>query len=76
MQQVKELAEAGHAYSAYCLGARYRDGCGVPKNLAKAREWLAKAAAEGIGSAKIELHCLLMKHGDEDLKGEVPFAVV
>jgi hypothetical protein len=71
LQQVTELAEKGHAYSAYCLGARYRDGCGVPKDLAKAREWLGKAAAQGIGSAKIDLHCLLMKHDDGDLKAEI-----
>ena len=57
LQQVTELAEQGHAFSAYRLGACYRDGVGVPQDLAKAREWLEK----GIGSAKIELHALLMR---------------
>ena len=56
-----ELAEKGDAYSAYCLGTRYRDGFGVPKDLAKAREWLGKAASQGIGGAKIELHALVMR---------------
>ena len=32
LQQVMELAEKGDAYSAYCLGARYRDGFGVAKD--------------------------------------------
>ena len=63
-QHETELAEQGHAYSAYSLGARYRDGLGVPKDLAKARQWLGKAASQGIGSAKIELRALLMRFGD------------
>jgi TPR repeat protein len=60
-----DLAEKGHAYSEYCLGARYRDGFGVPKDLAKAREWLEKAASQGLGSAKIELHALLRRWDPE-----------
>jgi hypothetical protein len=64
VQRESELAEQGHALSAYSLGARYRDGIGVPKDLAKAREWLGKAASQGIGSAKIDLHGLVMRFGD------------
>ena len=52
LQRVTELAEKGDAYSAYCLGTRYRDGFGVPKDLAKAREWLGKAASQGIGGGR------------------------
>jgi hypothetical protein len=65
LKRVMLLAEKGDAHSAYCLGARYRDGFGVPKDLAKAREWLDKAASKGIGSAKIELHALRVRYGDE-----------
>jgi hypothetical protein len=65
LRKLMEWAESGHAYSAYCLGARYRDGFGVAKDLAKAREWLGKAAGQGIGSAKIELHALMMRSGIE-----------
>jgi TPR repeat protein len=61
LQRVTELAEQGDAYSAYCLGVYYRDGLKVPKDLVKAREWLQKAASQGIGGAKIELHALLMR---------------
>jgi hypothetical protein len=64
VQHETELAEKGHSYSAYCLGARYRDGLGVPKDLVKAREWLGKAASRGIGGAKIELRALVMRFGD------------
>jgi TPR repeat protein len=59
-----ELAEQGHALSAYSLGARYRDGNGVPQDLAKARHWLGKAASQGIGGAKIELRALVLRFGD------------
>ena len=65
LHRVTELAEKGDAYSAYCLGVYYQDGFRVPKDLAKAREWLGKAASQGIGGAKIQLHALLMRHGDE-----------
>jgi hypothetical protein len=65
IQREMRLAEQGHALSAYSLGARYRDGLGVPKDLVKARDWLEKAASQGIGSAKIALHALLMRWDPE-----------
>lgn len=65
LRRIMDLAENGDAYGAYCLGARYRDGFGVPQDLAKAREWLEKAASQGIGSARIELHALLMRWDPE-----------
>jgi len=65
LQRRTELAEKGDAYSAYCLGVYYQDGFRVPKDLAKAREWLGKAASHGIGPAKIALHVLQMRYGDE-----------
>jgi hypothetical protein len=65
LQQVTELAEKGDAYGQYCLGTRYRDGCGVPKDLAKAREWLGKAASQGLGNAVRELHVLILRSGIE-----------
>jgi TPR repeat protein len=64
VQHETELAEQGHANSAYSLGVRYRDGNGVAKDLVKAREWLGKAASQGIGGAKIDLHALAMRFGD------------
>jgi hypothetical protein len=64
LQQVMNLAEKGDPYSEYCLGVRFRDGLGVAKDLAKAREWLQKAASQGLGGAKIELHALVMRPGD------------
>jgi Sel1 repeat-containing protein len=67
LQRVTKLAEKGDAYSAYCLGVYYQDGFRVPKDLAKAREWLSKAASQGIGGAKVQLHALLMRFGDGDL---------
>ena len=60
MQQEMEMAETGDPYSAYCLGSRYRDGCGVPQDLPKARHWLEIAASGGVAPAKDALHSLLM----------------
>jgi TPR repeat protein len=37
------------------MGERYRDGEGVPKDLAKAREYLTKAVDAGSPSAANEL---------------------
>jgi TPR repeat protein len=37
-----------------------RDGRGVPKNLAKAKEWLGKAADAGLPEAKTELEYLAL----------------
>ncbi len=58
LQHIIRLAENGDGQSAYCLGARYRDGFGVPQDIEKAREWLSRAVARGIGGAKIQLHAL------------------
>ena len=63
LQRVTELAEKGDAYGEYCLGTRYRDGFGVAKDLAKAREWLGKAASQGLGNAVRELHVLALRSG-------------
>lgn len=48
-------AEAGDAYGLYRMGERYRDGDGVAKDMRKARECLAKAAAAGQPGASNEL---------------------
>jgi len=45
-------AENGDAYGEFRMGERYRDGDGVPKDPAKAREWFAKAAAHGDAAAQ------------------------
>ncbi len=51
----QEGAARGDAYGEYRMGQRYRDGDGVPKDLTKAREWLEKAASQGIKDAAREL---------------------
>lgn len=47
LKSQQELAAKGDAYGELHMGLRYRDGDGVEKNLAKAREWLQKAADQG-----------------------------
>jgi hypothetical protein len=71
LQQIMELANKGDAYGSHCMGVRYRDGFGVPKDLVKARHWLEKAAAQGSGGAKIALHALNMRPFNLVAVGEV-----
>jgi len=49
------LAYMGDPYGLRRMGERYRDGDGVPKDLAKAREYLMKAVAAGDPFAADEL---------------------
>ena len=51
----QEDADNGDAYGLLRMGERYRDGDGVPKDLAKAKDYLTKAAAAGSPSATDEL---------------------
>jgi hypothetical protein len=51
----QEQAEKGDAYGQYRMGIRYLEGDGVPKDLAKARDYLSKAAAQGNKEAAAEL---------------------
>ena len=51
----QDQAAKGEPYGLLRMGERYRDGDGVPKDLAKAREYLSKAAAAGEPSAADEL---------------------
>lgn len=51
----QDLADKGDAYGLMRMGERYRDGEGVPKDLAKARDYLSKAVTAGEPSAADEL---------------------
>jgi len=51
----EDQAAKGEPYGLLRMGERYRDGEGVPKDLAKARDYLSKAAAAGEPSAADEL---------------------
>jgi TPR repeat protein len=51
----QEAADKGDLYGLLRMGERYRDGDGVDKDLAKARDFLTKAAAAGSPTADDEL---------------------
>jgi hypothetical protein len=51
----QDQAAKGDPYGLLRMGERYRDGDGVPKDLAKARDYFSKAAAAGEPSAADEL---------------------
>ena len=55
LQWNQQQADKGDAYGLLRMGERYRDGDGVPKDLAKARENLTKASAAGSSDAADEL---------------------
>jgi len=50
-----ENSEKGRDLYQYRVGLRYLNGNGVPKDLAKARDYLSKAAAQGNKEAAAEL---------------------
>ena len=45
-------AVEGYASEQYNLGVMYQTGFGLPKDMAKAREWFQKAADQGDVQAK------------------------
>ena len=47
----RKAADQGHAVAQYGLGNMYKEGRGVPKNIAKALSWFRKAAAQGLPDA-------------------------
>ena len=51
----QDAADKGDAYGLMRMGERYRDGEGVEKDLAKARDYLQHAAQAGSETAKAEL---------------------
>ena len=52
----RPLAQGGNARAQSRLGAMYRRGQGVAKNLPRAFMWLSLASARGDLAAKAELH--------------------
>jgi cell division septation protein DedD len=61
----RPLAVRGNADAAFNLGQAYRLGKGVPINLATAKGWLEKAAAQGHVDAQTTLGLLLFQNGDQ-----------
>jgi TPR repeat protein len=55
LQANQDAAAKGDAYGLMRMGERYRDGDGVEKDLAKAKEYLQKAADAGSTTAAEEL---------------------
>jgi hypothetical protein len=58
----QDLADKGDEYGLLRMGERYRDGDGVEKDLAKAKDYLTKAAAAGSPTAADELKTLPGNH--------------
>lgn len=60
----RPLAEKGDADAAFNLGQAYRLGKGVPIDLAKAQDWLDRAARQGHVDAQATLGLLLFQNGN------------
>lgn len=55
---LRAKAETGDALAQYNLGVSYRDGDGIPQNVAQAAGWFRKAADQGLASAQFNLGVL------------------
>ncbi len=64
-QELRPLAEIGHPYSQYVLGAMYCNGKGVARDLALCYGWI-KLAADGGCLEAIETEKKLREHIDEE----------
>ncbi|HET9336279.1 MAG TPA: SPOR domain-containing protein [Sphingomicrobium sp.] len=60
----RPLAEKGDADAAFNMGQAYRLGKGVPIDLAKAQDWLDRAARKGHVDAQATLGLLLFQNGN------------
>lgn len=60
------LAENGMAAAQYKLGLMYENGRGVPKDLAEAEKWYARAADQGYSSAQYNLGYVHYTQNDID----------
>src|SRR3954453_11487028 len=61
----RPLAEKGDADAEFNLGQAYRLGRGVATNLAAAKTWFERAAAQGHVDAQTTLGLLLFQNGDQ-----------
>ena len=61
----RPLAEKGDADAAFNLGQAYRLGRGVATNLAAAKTWFERSAAQGHVDAQATLGLLLFQNGDQ-----------
>ena len=63
-------AEAGHPQAQFNVGWHYKNGKGVPKDLAQAAKWWRKAAGAGYPAAQYSLgfDCLDVIPADEALR--------
>ena len=64
----RPLAQGGNARAQSRLGAMYRRGQGVAKNLPRAFMWLSLASARGDLAAKAELHEMSRSMTAEELR--------
>jgi hypothetical protein len=62
LKSFQDMADKGDSYGLLRMGECYRDGDGVEKDLAKAKDYLTKAAAAGSPSAADELKQLPGNH--------------
>jgi len=58
LESDRAAADRGDVYAELQMGKRYRDGDGVEKDPARARDWFSKAAAQGNTEAARDLDAL------------------
>lgn len=60
LQQLRQQAEQGDAWSQLNLGAAYDNGMGVARDIEQALHWYRKAAEQGLAEAQFNLAHLLV----------------
>ena len=53
--ELRKTAESGDAAAQFSLGEMYRNGTGVPRDLAEGFKWCRKAAEQGYAPAQCEI---------------------
>lgn len=64
VSEFRPLAEAGMAAAQFRLGTMYENGRGLPRDLDAARDWYARAAAQGYSGALYSLGYVCFSQGD------------
>ena len=65
VEQMKLIAEQGYPYAQHQMGKLYRDGMVVIPDMAEAKEWFLKAAAQEVAVSQYALGKLLLSEDAE-----------
>ena len=65
VEQMRQLAERGYPYAQHQMGKLYRDGTVVIPDMAAAKEWFLKAAAQEVSASQYALGKIFLSDDSE-----------